>query len=91
MASVKYISLNFCWGRVVGNTEVANCNFKMSKYFSGLYIINLFQASIYHKHDILLSKQKKPPEMCFKNKTETTTSPENGPCSIWKQKKLLET
>lgn len=40
----------------------------MSKYFRGLCIINLFQASIYHKHDILLSKQTKTPQIRLKNK-----------------------
>lgn len=76
--------------RVVGNREVANCNFKMSKYFKDLYIINFFQASVYHKHDILLSKQTKIPQICFKNKVKQneteTTSPDSGPSSMRKQK-----
>lgn len=63
-------SLRFFVGeRVVEDREVLTAVLKCLNILGDFYIINIFQASIYHKHDILLSKQKKKvPESCLKNK-----------------------
>lgn len=53
-------SLRFFVGeRVVEDREVLTAVLKRLNILGDFYIINIFQASIYHKHDILLSKQKK--------------------------------